>query len=152
MAKIKESVSKKTKLNISQFLEKAIENEMKRVKITEIEVENFGLIEFIRPKEGTILKYLSNAIRTTKVIKNENDIEVEKIDMEELSDLASEFVYQCCPLLQAKEIRNQYSSNEPYDIPSLIFGTTETLTLAGKLVDIFNGVKVKEKIDETVKN
>lgn len=139
-------------LDLSQFLKKVIENEMNKVKVTHLEVENYGLIEFVRPKEGVILNYLTNTIKCSKIKKTEDDIEIKEIDIKELLNVASEFVYICCPLLQSKEVREQFPNNEPYDIPGLIFTTDGTMDLAGKLNDIFNGKKIKEKTEETIKN
>lgn len=147
-------MSKKDKksLDIASFLEKVIENEVKRVKIVQLEVANYGLIEFVRPKEGVLLNYITNMVKSSKMKVDENGMEFKDINMEEFLKAGSEFVYSCCPLLQAKEVRDKYSNNDPYDIPGIVFGSDATLDLAKELNEIFKGKKVKEKIEETIKN
>lgn len=148
----KEIKEKKKKLDLTMFLKKVLEAEMKRVKVLEIEVENFGVIEFIRPKEGILLNYLASIIKSSKVKKNSEDIEVKEIDFKELLNASSEFIYNCCTLLQSKEVRNQYSDRDPYEIPGIIFGTNETIRLAGELNEAFGRGKIVELIHNEIKN
>ncbi|MGL5655908.1 MAG: hypothetical protein ACRCXY_03595 [Fusobacteriaceae bacterium] len=142
----------KKSLDISSFLEKVIENEVKRVKIIQLEVANYGLIEFVRPKEGVMLNYITNMVKSSKMKVDENGMEFKDINMEEFLKAGSEFVYSCCPLLQSKEVRDKYSNNDPYDIPGIVFGSDVTLDLAKELNEVFKGKKVKEKVEETIKN
>lgn len=145
----KKTTEKLVKLSLKTFIEKAIEHEMKRVKIVEIEVENFGLIEFIRPKEGVLINYLSDALKASNTDKTSGKVET---DIKHLLNTASELVYNCCPLLQAKEVRKQYPDREPYDIPAILFGITETIDLAGKLNDVFSMGGTLQAIADEVKN
>ena len=64
-------------LGLKDFLKKAAENEEKKVRVTHIDVQGFGLIEFIRPREGVILDYLQEVIdsvdKTVKKVHEEED-------------------------------------------------------------------------------
>lgn len=139
----------KKKLTIQEFINKYQDKELKKVKVTEIEVEGYGLIEFVRPKESVIVNYISNI---TKVTKINNEKGVDGIDFKSLLSAAEEFVYRCCPILQDKEIRASFPDNEPYEIPTLVFGSDMTLTIAVNLIDIFNGKKVKKETEQAIKN
>lgn len=137
-------------MTIKEFLEKARENENKKLKFVELEVENFGEITFTRPKQSDILEYLSNVTKASDY--NEETDAVRNVDMQKMNTAASKLVYSSCSLFQSKEIRDEYKELSPFDIPSHLFGYGETMRLAGEIVDAFDGKKVKEKVEADIKN
>lgn len=151
-------------LGLKDFLKKAAENEEKKVRIAHIDVEGFGLIEFVRPREGVMIDYLEevtdavdiNKERTYEEEKENKKVTVEKesskVKMRSLIEAAEKFVYLCCPTLQAKETIETYNNVSPYEIPTVIFGHNVTIDLANKLNNIFDGTEARKKVKEEVKN
>ena len=145
-------------LKLEDFLNKFAENEEKKVKITHIDVPNYGLIEFVRPREGVILDFLNEISRGVEVTQDksssvdENNIkqvkESTKADLKILLEAAQKFVYLCCPMLQAKEVRDKFKSITPYEIPTAVFGYNQTQYLANELSDIFDGTATRKKVEE----
>ncbi|MGL4653891.1 MAG: hypothetical protein ACRCZO_09105 [Cetobacterium sp.] len=170
----------KQPITLQEFLDKVEENESKKVKITHIEVDGFGLVEFVRPREGVLLDYLNDMIKAIDMTKektfeeNEEDevdfgtseieevkenktrlkIEKEnsKVDMKLLVKASEKLVYLCCPTMQAKEVRSRFKSISPYEIPTQILGVNGVNSLAQKLSNVFDGIKIQEKVNKTIKN
>lgn len=138
------------KLTIQEFIEKYAEYELKKVKITQMNIEGYGLIEFARPQEGIILSYISGLLKASKLKKDGGM--GESTDFRDLIKVSEEFVYSCCPMLQSKEIRDKFSSNEPYEIPTIVFGTGNIVGIAAELSIIFNGGKVNAETEDAIKN
>ena len=138
-------------MQLQDFLNKVREKEENKLKLIEIEVENFGKIEFMRPKTQDLLKCMSETAESNTVIKTEEG-NLEKTDIKGILDAAKELVYNSCSLLQSKEIRDQYSNLHPYDIPVEIFGITETISIAAEIMEKFSGSKEVEKLENDIKN
>lgn len=127
-------------LDLQTFLEKAREKEEKKIRVAEIEVKDFGLVEFIRPKDKQMMKYMTN-------ITNSN-----KDDMQIMTDIAKEFVYLSCPILQNKELQEEFNVKMPFETPVALFGFMETMNLANEIFKKFNGIKVFEETEAEIKN
>lgn len=141
-------------ITLEQIIEKLNKKEEKKVKITQIEVEEYGLMEFTRPHDNDILQYFSDITKAIELDDTEEikDKKVKKIDFGKMLDTSSEFVYKCCPMLQKKEIRDMYPKISFYEIPIQVFGMNETIEIAGKLNEIFEGSNKLEKTQEEIKN
>lgn len=141
-------------ITLEQIIEKLNKKEEKKVKVTHVEVEEYGLIEFTRPNDNDILQYFSDVTKAIEFDDNEEtkDKKVKTIDFRKMLDISSEFVYKCCPMLQKKEIRDMFPKVSYYEIPIQVFGMNETIELAGKLNDIFEGSNKLEKTQEEIKN
>ncbi|MGL5717391.1 MAG: hypothetical protein ACRCXX_09880 [Cetobacterium sp.] len=151
-------------LGLKDFLKKAAENEEKKVRIAHIDVEGFGLIEFVRPREGVMIDYLEEITETVDITKEKTHEEENgkkkvsvvkentKVKIRGLIEAAEKFVYLCCPMLQAKETLAEYSHVSPYEVPTAIFGHNLTIELAGKLNDKFDGSEARKKVKEEIKN
>lgn len=141
-------------ITLEQIIEKLNKKEEKKVKVTHVEVEEYGLIEFTRPNDSDILQYFSDVTKAIEFDDNEEtkDKKVKTIDFRKMLDISSEFVYKCCPMLQKKEIRDMFPKVSYYEIPIQVFGMNETIELAGKLNDIFEGSNKLEKTQEEIKN
>ena len=99
---------------------------------------NFGTSEIEEVKEN----------KTRLKIEKENS----KVDMKLLVKASEKLVYRCCPTMHAKEVRSRFKSISPYEIPTQILGVNEVNDLAQKLSEIFDGIKIQEKVNEAVKN
>ena len=127
-------------MSLQTFIEKAKAKEAKRVKVTKIDIEDFGEVEFSRPKEEVLLDFMS-------IAENRENIAIKDAVLE-----SSKFIYLCCPNMQAKEVREQYSDIEPTQIPARLFGLTNSAQIAVELFEKFDGVKLVEETEEAVKN
>ncbi|MEG0397837.1 MAG: hypothetical protein RR656_01995 [Cetobacterium sp.] len=172
-------MEKRQPITLQEFLNKVEENESKKIKVTHIEIPGFGLVEFIRPREGALLDYLDDTVKAIDITKektfqeekddedfgtsemeeeNESKIKLKierensKIDMKLLVKASEKLVYRCCPTMQAKEVRSRFKSISPYEIPTQILGINGVNDLAQKLSEVFDGIKIQEKVNEAVKN
>lgn len=75
-----------------------------------------------------------------------------KIDYIEMVKEASKLVYNCCPMIREKEVREMYPKNEFIEIPELIFGANEVIRLAGELHKAFSGFQEAKKTADDIKN
>ena len=112
------------------------------------------MIEFARPREGVILDFLNEISKGVEVTqdKSASAKESTKADLKILLEAAQKFVYLCCPMLQAKEVRDKFKSITPYEIPTAVFGYNQTQDLANELSDIFDGTATRKKVEEEIKN
>ena len=127
-------------MDLQTFLAKARAKEEKKLLITEIEVKDFGMVEFVRPKDEEMMKYMTSVTNA-----NKEDIKI-------MSDISKEFVYLCCPILQKTEIQREFDIKMPFETPIVLFGFMETMNLAGEIFTKFNGIEVVEEVEETIKN
>lgn len=147
-------------MTLQEFIKKAKEKEDNKIKIVHLEVEEFGEIEFIRPKESDLIKFnndLASCIDVEyKGINNEEErekgIDIESFDFSRYAAVSSEFIYKCCSFLREKEVRDMYSDTEFYDIPLVIFGQNEVIKIASELNNQFKGIETRKEVTEAVKN
>lgn len=157
-------------ITIQDFLNKLEDNESKKVKVTHIEILEFGVVEFIRPREGVLLDYLDELVKAVNITKEKTFEEIEdsqennenikvmtekensKVDMRMLLKASEKLVYLCCPIMQKKEVRDRFKSITPHEIPTEIFGMNSVIDLAQKLNSTFEGIKTKESVEKAVKN
>ena len=138
-------------MQLQDFLNKVRENESKRLKIIEIEVDGIGKVEFTRPLSKDLIKCMSETAGATKTIKTDEEV-IKKTDIEAMLSTAKELVYNSCSLLQAEETREQFKTLHPYDIPVEIFGITKTIEIAAEIMEKFGGEKEIEKLEDDIKN
>jgi hypothetical protein len=130
----------KMSIDLQTFLEKARVKENNKLKVTEIEVKEFGLLEFARPKDSDMMKFM------TKITTGNKE------NIEELTNISKEFVYLSCPMLQKKEVQDEFKIQMPFETPIVLFGFMETIKLANEIFSEFNGIEVVEEVEEEVKN
>ncbi len=137
-------------MGLQTFIEKARTKEQKKIKVTELEVEDFGMVGFVRPSDETILEFMDTALK----MMDENDDGEMKLegDIKEFVKESSKFVYLCCPDLQKKEVRDEFGGNDPFQSAASLFGFTTVMPLAAQLFAKFGGMQTQEEISEAVKN
>lgn len=138
-----------TKLTLDSFRKKAIEKHKNRKKVAYIEVEGFGQVQFERPSNDQILKYMTGIGNS---IKTNADGEVLKQDLNAMADYSKEIVYLNCKFLQDKELREVYEIKDPLETPLEVFGIQETINIASEMGDAFEGEKIQNDVDESIKN
>lgn len=140
-------------VNLETFLNKVMEKEAKKVKITSVDIEGIGEVEFHRPKESQLIRYTNEIPRCyLGDIKEKEEISLDKLDMEGMSLNASELIYDSCSFFRAKELRDMYKDVEFIKLPLIILGTTETIRVANIINEAFNGIKITQNTDEEIKN
>ena len=76
----------KKAVTLQDFLNKVEESKVKKVRITQIEVVDFGLMEFVRPREGVLLDYLNEVVKATeKTYEEEKKDDLEILETEDNS-------------------------------------------------------------------
>ncbi|MGL6063765.1 MAG: hypothetical protein ACRC0S_01635 [Fusobacteriaceae bacterium] len=149
-------------MDLQEFLRKAREKEGKKIRMISLEVDEIGIVDFQRPEDKDILEYTSEITKAAqfkkekKLNKKTNEVEdievVESINLEIMHKAATKLVYLSCSLIRAKETRDEFKSNDPFNIPSLIFGSNEVLRIAGEIMKAFSGNKIAKKITDDIKN
>lgn len=152
-------------MEIKDFLLKVKENEAKKLKLIQINVEGYGNIEFMRPKTEDMFSYYEAMADSDISIDIENTEDPENIEKKEdvktqnLKDMglkelpkivkaSSTLIYNCSSFLKSKELRNMYPGIHNFDIPVEIFGWGEVIEIASQIIDKFGGSEeVKKDID-----
>lgn len=142
--------NREEKMTLQEFIDKAKTKEDEKIKVVTLNVNDFGEVEFLRPQKDEIIDY-TQTLMDMYVSDNATNDNM-KIDYFELIKQSSKFVYNCCPLVREKSVRDLYPQNEFEDIPELIFGASEVIRLAGELYNIFSGAKKLEERVNDIKN
>lgn len=151
-------------MEIKDFLLKVKENEAKKLKLIQINVEGYGNIEFMRPKTEDMFSYYtamanSNINIDTEKEENTKAQNLKDMGLEELPKIvkaSSILIYNCSSFLKSKELRNMYPGIHNFDIPVEIFGWNKVIEIASQIIDRFGGSEEVKKdidlIDNEIKN
>ena len=148
-------------MTLEQFIQKVREKEESKIKITTLQIENFGEVEFERPNTSVMLKFQKEIMASynseiTETEDEENQevkkIKTSDIEMDKFAKASSVFVYNSCSMLRMKEIREIYKKNHPEDIPLELFGMNEVIAIAVDVFNKFEGRKEVKEVEEDVKN
>lgn len=148
-------------MTLEQFIQKVREKEESKIKITTLQIENFGEVEFERPNTSVMLKFQKEIMASynseiTETEDKENQevkkIKTSDIEMDKFAKASSVFVYNSCSMLRTKEIREIYKKNHPEDIPLELFGMNEVIAIAVDVFNKFEGRKEVTEVEEDVKN
>lgn len=148
-------------MTLEQFMQKVREKEESKIKITTLQIENFGEVEFERPNTSVMLKFQKEIMASynseiTETEDEENQevkkIKTSDIEMDKFAKASSVFVYNSCSMLRTKEIREIYKKNHPEDIPLELFGMNEVIAIAVDVFNKFEGRKEVTEVEEDVKN
>ena len=148
-------------MTLEQFIQKVREKEESKIKITTLQIENFGEVEFERPNTSVMLKFQKEIMASynseiTETEDEENQevkkIKTSDIEIDKFAKASSVFVYNSCSMLRTKEIREIYKKNHPEDIPLELFGMNEVIAIAVDVFNKFEGRKEVTEVEEDVKN
>lgn len=148
-------------MTLEQFIQKVREKEESKIKITTLQIENFGEVEFERPNTSVMLKFQKEIMASynseiTETEDEENQevkkIKTSDIEMDKFAKASSVFIYNSCSILRTKEIREIYKKNHPEDIPLELFGMNEVIAIAVDVFNKFEGRKEVTEVEEDVKN
>lgn len=147
-------------MTLEQFIQKARENEEKKVKITTMNIAGFGEVEFQRPNTSVLLKFqseLTTGYKKEISIDEEQEEQAQKtstsdIDMLKFAKVSSTFIYNTCSMMRTKEIRDMFKKIYPEDIPLELFNVSDVITIAVDVFNKFEGKKETKEIKEDIKN
>lgn len=148
-------------MTLEQFIQKVREKEESKIKITTLQIENFGEVEFERPNTSVMLKFQKEIMASynSEITETEDEgnqeakkIKTSDIEMDKFAKASSVFVYNSCSMLRTKEIREIYKKNHPEDIPLELFGMNEVIAIAVDVFNKFEGRKEVAEVEEDVKN
>lgn len=152
-------------MEVKDFLLKVKENEAKKLKLIQIDVEGYGNLEFMKPKTEDLFSYFEaladsdiniNIGKEEEVENKEDTNKKEETKPQKLKDMgleelpkitkaSSKLIYNCSSLLKSKELRNIYPSIHNFDIPTEVFGWSEVIGIAAEIVEKFGGVEEAKK-------
>ena len=148
-------------MTLEQFIQKVREKGESKIKITTLQIENFGEVEFERPNTSVMLKFQKEIMTSynSEVTETEDEenqevkkIKTSDIEMDKFAKASSVFVYNSCSMLRTKEIREIYKKNHPEDIPLELFGMNEVIAIAVDVFNKFEGRKEVAEVEEDVKS
>lgn len=148
-------------MTLEQFIQKVREKEESKIKITTLQIENFGEVEFERPNTSVMLKFQKEIMTSynSEITETEDEgnqeakkIKTSDIEMDKFAKASSVFVYNSCSMLRTKEVREIYKKNHPEDIPLELFGMNEVIAIAVDVFNKFEGRKEVAEVEEDVKN
>lgn len=148
-------------MTLEQFIQKVREKEESKIKITTLQIENFGEVEFERPNTSVMLKFQKEIMASynSEITETEDEgnqeakkIKTSDIEMDKFAKASSVFVYNSCSMLRTKEVREIYKKNHPEDIPLELFGMNEVIAIAVDVFNKFEGRKEVAEVEEDVKN
>lgn len=148
-------------MTLEQFIQKVREKEESKIKITTLQIQNFGEVEFERPNTSVMLKFQKEIMASynSEITETEDEgnqeakkIKTSDIEMDKFAKASSVFVYNSCSMLRTKEVREIYKKNHPEDIPLELFGMNEVIAIAVDVFNKFEGRKEVAEVEEDVKN
>ncbi len=126
-------------IQFDEFLRKARDKKANEIKVIGMEVKDIGVIEFTRPTNEYILKFMER-------VDSSNGKFTEEFNH------FKELLYTHCSLLQKKELREEFKVNSPYDLVTEIFGINETAELANEFMEKFGFGDADKEETEDIKN
>ncbi|UUV17375.1 hypothetical protein NRK67_00615 [Fusobacteria bacterium ZRK30] len=126
-------------MQLQEFINKARARKDNEVKVIKIEIKDIGAVEFTRPDNKKILEYMEKADK-------------EDLSVTEMFGLTKEMLYLNCPVLQKKEVREEFKPNNPYDLVTDLFGIHETTDIMEKFMKGFGLDEEEKKNEEEIKN
>lgn len=126
-------------MQLQDFINKARAKKDNEVKVINIDIKDIGPVEFTRPSNEAIMNYME------KVSKD-------NISVKEMFEGTKEMLYLNCPILQKKEIRDEFQPKIPFDLVTDIFGINQTTEIMEKFMEAFEMAKEEKKDEEEIKN
>jgi hypothetical protein len=133
-----------SKITFDEFVAKATAKKNNKKLVTDIYVDDeFGKVTFSRPSNNDILQYINNVSKSLIFDKEGNMTGQDTVLMFEAS---RELVYATCPYLQNKELHQALDIVDPFDVVAEVFGVQNTIDLATRVKDTFDGDYIKDVV------
>ena len=129
-----------TKVSLDQLIRKKLDKDDRRSATKEIYIESLdGSITFKNPSDSQRVEY-------SEKVKSGNYVD--------MIDAMIRLIYDCCPMLQSRELQESIDVEYPYDTVKAIFDIDEITDIGVKLINFFKDEKTGEDEDseEKLKN
>lgn len=125
------------KVTLKQLIEKKLEKDGKKTATKDIYIKSLdGCITFNNPSDSARIEYAEKTRNGSYV---------------DLVDGMVKLIYDCCPMLHAKELQESIDVDYPYDTVKAIFDLDEIMELGVKLMNFFDDDK-EDGSEEKLKN
>lgn len=125
------------KVTLKQLIEKKLEKDGKKTATKDIYIKSLdGCITFNNPSDSARIEYAEKTRNGSYV---------------DLVDGMVKLIYDCCPMLHAKELQESIDVDYPYDTVKAIFDIDEIMELGVKLMNFFDDDK-EDGSEEKLKN
>lgn len=132
------------RITFDEFVAKATAKKNSKKLTADIYVsDEFEYVTFNRPSNNEILQYINNV---SKSIIIDNDGNMTGQDTILMFDASKELVYATCPFLKKKELHEALEVVDPFDVVAEVFGVQNTIDLATKIKDEFDGENIKNEV------
>ena len=139
-------------LDVEAFIQKAVLRKEQMSSTFDLNTKNYGTVTFNRPKNQALLKYLD---LMASAVVTEGEGKATKIieqDFNLMLDASKELIYNCCPMMQSKELQAALDIQDPIETPVEVFGISQTMELAASIVEKSDGEKIQTQAAEKIKN
>ena len=129
-----------TKVSLDQLIRKKLDKDNRRTATKEIYIESLdGNITFTNPSDSQRIEY-SEKVKSGSYV--------------DLIEGTTRLIYDCCPMLQSKELQESIDVSYPYDTVKAIFEIDEITNIGVKLSNYFEEEETGENADpeEKLKN
>jgi len=127
----------KTKVSLEQLIRKKLEKDDRKNATKEI---------YVKSLDANLV--VNNPSDTRKIEFAE---EVKTGNYADMMEAYSRLIYDCCSMLQSKELQESISINYPYDTVKAIFDTDEIAEIGSKVLNFFD-IDKEISADEKLKN
>lgn len=125
------------KVTLKQLIEKKLEKDGKKTATKDIYIKSLdGCITFNNPSDSARIEYAEKTRNGSYV---------------DLVDGMVKLIYDCCPMLHAKELQESIDVDYPYDTVKAIFDIDEIMELGVKIMNFFDDDK-EDGSEEKLKN
>ena len=125
------------KVTLKQLIEKKLEKDGKKTATKDIYIKSLdGCNTFNNPSDSARIEYAEKTRNGSYV---------------DLVDGMVKLIYDCCPMLHAKELQESIDVDYPYDTVKAIFDIDEIMELGVKLMNFFDDDK-EDGSEEKLKN
>lgn len=96
-------------------------------------------------------------IPLTKIVDLLDVLDGDNVKLNDCVELYKELIYKCCPVLQSKELQEEFGCAEPYDIVTEVFedNVGEISAVAQEILAMYGMAEGKElikEVEEEIKN
>jgi len=127
----------KTKVSLEQLIRKKFEKDDRKNATKEI---------YVKSLDANLV--VNNPSDTRKIEFAE---EIKTGSYTDMMEAYSKLIYDCCPMLQSKELQDSIEVSYPYDTVKAIFDTEEIIEIGSNVLNFFDDNK-EISADEKLKN
>lgn len=134
------------RITIESLIQRAEQRKNDKIKLKEVYNEMLG--------GNLVIK----RVPLTQVVGILDKLDGEDLKLADCIEMYKELIYKCCPILQNKELQEEYGCAEPYDIVTEIFedNVGEINKLAEEILDMYGMTDKEDKpvkeLEEEIKN